>query len=97
MFEEEIIEKPCSERADSFVIVRKSSETYEYALIIENETTMKTSYPLPNKTEAPDKLAGASYFTSIYMVSGYHHIEVAEKDKEKKAFVCLYGGYYGLR
>ncbi|CAB4012833.1 Hypothetical predicted protein, partial [Paramuricea clavata] len=35
--------------------------------------------------------AGASYFTSIDMVSGYHQVEVAGEDKEKTAFVSPYG------
>jgi hypothetical protein len=52
---------------------------------------MLTSYPLPNLTETLDRLAEASYFTSIDMVSGYHQVEVADEDKEKTAFVSPYG------
>ena len=50
-----------------------------------------TSYPLPNITETIDRLAGASYFTSIDMTSGYDQVEIAEEDKNKTAFISPYG------
>lgn len=52
-----------------------------------NQATQVTSYPLPNITEALDRLADASYFTTIDMVSGYHQVEVAPEDRQKTAFM----------
>ena len=75
------------------VLVRKSSGDLRICVDYRklNEATMLTSYPLPNLTETLDRLAGASYFTSIDMVSGYHQVEVADEDKEKTEFVSPYG------
>ena len=95
MLEDGIIEKSCSEWASPLVIVRKSSGDLRICVDYRklNDVTMVTSYPLPNITETLDKLAGATNFTSIDMVSGYHQVEVAEEDKEKTAFVSPYGLY----
>ena len=80
-------------------MVRKSSGDLRICVNYRklNDVTMVTSYPLPNITETLDKLTGASYFTSIDMVSGYHQVEVAEEDKEKTAFVSSYGLYQYCR
>ena len=96
---EDAIEKSCSEWASPLVIVRQSSGDLRICVDYRklNDVTMVTSYPLPNITETLDKLAGASYFTSIDMVSGYHQVEVAEEDKEKTAFVSPYGLYQYCR
>ena len=86
MLKDGIIEKSCSEWVSPLVIVRKSSGDLRICVDYRklNEVTMITSYPLPIITETLDKLAGASYFTWIDMVSGYHQVEVAEEDKEKQ-------------
>ena len=51
-----------------------------------NETTMFASYPSPNSTETPDRLAGATFFTSIDIVNGYHQFKLPEEDGEKTAY-----------
>ena len=93
MLKDGIIEKSVSEWASPLVLVRKSSGDLRICVDYRklNEATMLTSYPLPNLTETLDRLAGASYFTLIDMVSGYHQVEVADEDKEKTAFVSPYG------
>ena len=40
-----------------------------------------------------DTLAGAKWFSTLDMVSGYWQVEVADKDKEKTAF-CTPDGLY---
>ncbi len=52
-----------------------------------------------NLTETLDRLAEASFFTSIDidMVSGYHQVEVGEEDKAKTAFISPYGLYQYCR
>lgn len=47
--------------------------------------TIKDSYPLPcvNNTDA---LAGARWFSSIDLKSGFHQMEVIPEDPEKTAF-----------
>ena len=40
-----------------------------------------------------DTLAGAKWFSTLDMVSGYWQVEVADEDKEKTA-LCTPGGFY---
>ena len=52
---------------------------------------------MPNITETLDRLAGASFFTSIDMTSGYYQVEIADEDKDKTAFTSPYGLYQYCR
>ena len=95
MLNEGIIEKSSSEWASPLVLVRKPSGDLRICVDYRklNEVTAVTSYPLPNITETIDRLAGALYFTSIDMTSGYHQVEIAEEDKDKTAFISPYRLY----
>ena len=93
MMEDGVIEKSHSQWASPLVIVRKSSGDLRICVDYRklNQATQVTSYPLPNITEALDRLSEASYFTTIDMVSGYHQVEVAPEDRDKTAFITPYG------
>ena len=99
MLNEGIIEKSSSEWASPLVLVRKPSGDLRICVDYRrlNEVTAITSYPFPNITETINRLAGASYFTSIDMTSGYHQVEIAEEDKDKTAFISPYGFYQHCR
>ena len=59
-----------------------------------NKFTILDSYPLPRMDDCLDALSGAKYFSSIDLMSGFHQIKVAERDKEKTAFSTPSGGLY---
>ncbi|KAL1132388.1 hypothetical protein AAG570_010343 [Ranatra chinensis] len=68
-----------------------------------NRKTEPEFYPLPRIEDVLDMLAGATIFSVVDLKSGYHQIEVAEKDKYKTAFTFERGHYeynrmpFGLR
>ena len=99
MLSDGIIEKSSSEWASPLVLVRKPSGDLRICVDYRklNEVTSVISYPLPNITETIDRLTGASFFTSIDMVSGYHQIEIAEEDRDKTALISPYGLYQYCR
>ncbi|GFX20714.1 transposon Tf2-9 polyprotein [Trichonephila clavipes] len=47
--------------------------------------------PLPRIDSLPDKLNSAKYFSMLDLTSGYWHIPLHDKDKEKLAFITTEG------
>lgn len=58
-----------------------------------NEKTIKDRYPLPNITDLLDQLGKCKYFTTIDLCSGFHQIQVEEKDIPKTAFTVENGHF----
>ena len=58
-----------------------------------NKITKKDSYPLPLISESLEALGGASFFSSLDMISGYWQVEMNSSSKEKTAFVTHSGLY----
>lgn len=58
-----------------------------------NKLTIKNKCPIPNIDELLDHLAGAVLFTSLDLMSGYHHVRVAEADIPKTAINTQLGHF----
>jgi hypothetical protein len=58
-----------------------------------NSVTRKDAYPLPKIDEALDALTGASWFSTLDLISGYWQCEMSEKDKHKTALSTHMGLY----
>ena len=68
-----------------------------------NKVTKPDVYPLPNIQRLLDQLDGKSWFTKLDMFSGFWHIPIAPRDKEKTAVITHVGVFqfkrlpFGLR
>ena len=58
-----------------------------------NAVTEKDSHPLPNIRDIFDQLEGATVFSLLDLVSGYHQIEMHPNSREKTAFSCHLGHF----
>lgn len=58
-----------------------------------NEKTIGDAYPLPNITEILDQLGSAKYFSVFDLASGFHQIQMDDRDAPKTAFSTPYGHY----
>lgn len=58
-----------------------------------NQKTVDDKYPIPNVTTILSNLGRAKFFTTLDLKSGFHQIELAERDREKTAFSVNNGKY----
>ena len=56
-----------------------------------NKVTKKDAYPLPNISDCLGSLAGARWFCTLDLASGYWQVNMADQDKEKTAFATHKG------
>ena len=85
-----LIEKCASPWSSALVLVKKKDGSLrccvDYRTL--NRLTTKDSYPLPRIDDSLDALAGAKWFSTLDLKSGYHQVPMAEEDKPKTAFSC---------
>ena len=58
-----------------------------------NKMTVKNKYSLPRIDDLFDQLKGASVFSKIELISGYHQLRIKDTDVHKTTFRTQYGHY----
>ena len=77
------------------VLVRKKDGSTRFCVEYRrlNSVTRKDSYPIPRVDDALDALAGAKYFSTLDLRSGYHQVEMDKTSQQYTAFATASGLY----
>ena len=88
MLANDVIRPSSSPWSSPVIMVRKKDGSWRFCIDYRklNAVTCRDAYPLPRIDATLDSLAGATYFTTLDLASGYWQVAVEEKDKEKTAF-----------
>ncbi|KZS07209.1 Uncharacterized protein APZ42_029116 [Daphnia magna] len=99
MLKQGIIRPSFSPWAAPVVLVKKKSGDYRFCVDFRrlNAITKRDVYPLPRMDDVFDRIAGAKFFSSKDLMSGYWQVLVAEADTSKTAFVTPDGLYEFVR
>ena len=95
MIDNKLIQESSSPWSSPVVLVSKKNGKKRFCVDYRklNAITKKDSYPLPRIDEMLDSLAGAKYFSTLDLMSGYWQVIMDPADREKTAFITRYGIY----
>ncbi|XP_028298451.1 uncharacterized protein LOC114460741 [Gouania willdenowi] len=93
LLDSQVISESCSPYASPIVLVQKKDGGIRLCVDYRrlNAKTRKDAFPLPRIEESLDGLAGAKWFSTLDLASGYNQVEVTEKDRVKTAFCTPFG------
>ena len=93
LLDSQVVRESCSPYASPIVLAKKKDGSLrmcvDYRLL--NAKTRKDSFPLPRIEESLDALAGAQWFSTMDLASGYNQVPVSEADIPKTAFCTPFG------
>jgi transposase InsO family protein len=96
MLDSGVIRESTSPWCSNVVLVRKKDGSLRFCIDFRqlNQRTIRNAYPIPRIDETLDSLAGAKWFTTLDLKSGYWQVELEEEHKERTAFTVGPLGFF---
>ena len=93
LLDSKVIRESSSPYSSPIVLVTKKDGSLRLCVDYRqlNAKTRRDAYPLPRIEESLDALSGATWFSTLDLVSGYNQVPVVERDKPKTAFCTPFG------
>ena len=90
-----LIRSSFSPFASPVLLVKKKDGSFRMCIDYRavNKITVKHRYPMPSIDDLLDSPGGATIFNKIHLKSGYHQIQLRDKDVYKTAFRTRFGQY----
>jgi len=94
-----VIEPSISSWASPVCLVKKKDGTFRFCIDYRrvNAVSKKDAYPIPDIQDALDNLRGSRYFATIDLLSGYWHLGMTDRAKERSAFCTRRGLFHFTR
>ena len=96
MLDLDVIRPLNSPRSSNVVLVRKPTGELKFCIDLRriNQPSVADAYYLPRIDETLGALAGAKYFASLDLKSGYWQVGLEEETKQYTAFIVGPLGFY---
>ena len=91
MLQNDIISPSCSSYNSNPLLIEKKDNTFRF--VIDYQSTIPDSYPLPDVNDMIDSCRDAKFFTQIDLASEYWCLAVHEDDRHKTSFSVPNGKY----